>query len=547
METVFQVIVIGGIGLIAYWWANQGLFSAMLHFLCVVLAGVITFAFWEPLVVNVLLRNSWFDNYAWGASFIALFILSLVLLRLAFDRLIPNNVDMNNGANLVFGGLFGVASGILSVGMALIGMGHLQSNRELMSFSGYVRSPEGVSAESELWVPAHTWTVKFYEFLSKNSMYPTGFGTPLAKINPDLDKQSFALIRDSYKDGRARITTPPNSVSVSGVWRTPDRIVVGLSFDVAAFDFATQLTVSKSQVRLLSYRTGRINDPMTVGYPDRWTQAVQSGSSERWQTYLFDDPSHFATSMAGQQRTTVYFEFPTGREYGKIESNSTPLFVQVKGLRIPLPRTNLIEVEPQSLVGLRVSGFNTQYQPLPDDPNAPMVKADDIEINDSISPLAISINALRGLSANEERMLTEGQQSFRRGGDRPSRENRINGIFATPGARIVKVNVSRDSSATIHGPAFDGRIDPNAKPVLIDSFGRQYFPKGYILDRTVDQEVDILLTPGNPITTIARLPNLPSSNTNKLWLVFEVTTGATITSFRLDDFTVVRANLVVNP
>ncbi|MCH6580556.1 MAG: hypothetical protein IH802_09370, partial [Nitrospinae bacterium] len=65
---VFNIIVVTLVLLIGYWWANQGLFSAILHLLCVIAAAAITLAVWELLTVRVLLRVNTFDNYAWGAT-----------------------------------------------------------------------------------------------------------------------------------------------------------------------------------------------------------------------------------------------------------------------------------------------------------------------------------------------------------------------------------------------------------------------------------------------------------------------------------------------
>ncbi len=547
METVFQVIVIGAVALITYWWANQGLFSALLHFLCVVMAGVITFAFWEPLVVGALLKNSWFDNYAWGSSFIAIFALSLVGLRVAFDKLVPNNVDMPNNVNLLFGGVFGFGSAVLSVGMTLLGLGMLQSHSVIMGFTGTTRSTDlraSVDNDVQLWVPVHTWTTQFFEFLSAGSMYPTGFREPLKQYFPDLDKHSWHLVRDTFKDGQSRITLPPESVNIVGVWRTDERVVVGVKFLVSAFDRADQLIISKSQVRLLAYRNGRTSDPVSVGHPDRWTQQVQG---ERWNTYLFDDPSHYATSIPGQQESTVYFEFPVGQGYGFIERGSTPQYVQVKGLRFRLPAVE--DLESTALAGLRMSGFNQTFEPLEDDPTAPMVRGTDIEISNTIFPLAVSINSLRSIEANEERFLTNGFQAFVKGAERGNRDTRIVGIYSSPGAKVIKVNVSRDSTCSIFDEVLLNRAggEEGAAPVLIDSLGRRYFPKGYILDLSVEREVHINLQPGSPITSVADLPRLPTSNANKMWLLYEVTEGVTLTSFRLNELTVARCNIVVNP
>ncbi len=45
MITSFNLLIFAMVGLIGYWWANQGVFSGLLHLLCVVVAGAIAFAF----------------------------------------------------------------------------------------------------------------------------------------------------------------------------------------------------------------------------------------------------------------------------------------------------------------------------------------------------------------------------------------------------------------------------------------------------------------------------------------------------------------------
>ena len=57
MIYVFNIAVILMVGLIAYWWGNQGLLSAILHLVCVVIAGAVAFAVWEPITVSFLLRG----------------------------------------------------------------------------------------------------------------------------------------------------------------------------------------------------------------------------------------------------------------------------------------------------------------------------------------------------------------------------------------------------------------------------------------------------------------------------------------------------------
>ena len=56
-----NILIIGFVVLIAYWWANQGVFSALLHLIAVILAGAVALAVWEPLT-TVLLTGNAFDD-----------------------------------------------------------------------------------------------------------------------------------------------------------------------------------------------------------------------------------------------------------------------------------------------------------------------------------------------------------------------------------------------------------------------------------------------------------------------------------------------------
>src|SRR5436190_8436030 len=98
MIAIFNIVIILLVLLIAYWWANQGLFSAILHLVCVVIAGAITLSVWEPLTVGLLLRGNGFDDYAWGVSFIGIFAISLLILRVIMDKTIGANVTIPNWA-----------------------------------------------------------------------------------------------------------------------------------------------------------------------------------------------------------------------------------------------------------------------------------------------------------------------------------------------------------------------------------------------------------------------------------------------------------------
>jgi hypothetical protein len=54
MTIIFNLLIIGLVLLIAYWWANEGLFSSFLHLICVITAGTIALAVWEPITMSML-------------------------------------------------------------------------------------------------------------------------------------------------------------------------------------------------------------------------------------------------------------------------------------------------------------------------------------------------------------------------------------------------------------------------------------------------------------------------------------------------------------
>ncbi len=215
MIIVFNILICALLLMIAYWWANQGLFSAILHLLCVIAAGAITLAFWEPLVAGVLLRGNDFDNYVWGICFILLFAVTLFLLRLATNKLIPANVDVPHWANLACGFPVGAAAAVLTLGMTVIGVGFIQSHREILGFVGYGRSErDGRPTDlGGMWLPVHQWTSDFYGWLSVTSLRT---GQPLRHYYPALYQQS-SLVRDAYAKGRGQLSLQPSEAEITTV------------------------------------------------------------------------------------------------------------------------------------------------------------------------------------------------------------------------------------------------------------------------------------------------------------------------------------------
>ncbi len=534
MTIVLNIVIILLVLLIAYWWANQGLFSAILHLLCVVVAGAVALAVWEPLTTGLLLRGNAFDDYAWGISLTGVFIITLLILRVTMDKTIPANVALPSWANLTFGFIVGAAAGILTMGMFIIGAGHIPAGKEIMGFQGAARSDRGGKVEelARLWAPVHEWTYDFYGWLSVTSLYPTFNDTPLRHLAPDLHLQAVSLLRDSALDGRGKFSLMPDAATIDRVMWSPDanRYGVQVSFKSLSRDYGGMLTLSASQIRLIAPPSSRSDSrEAKTAHPIEWTQ--YSG------TYRFDDVTHYATSQPGQIESTMTFVFDA-----RDISPNIPQYIQIRGTRFRLPRPNTpgwVEVDASQLG----SSGTPATQQTQISANAISIQEAVRQTND-IRPVTSSINTKPSGIQVEERYIAGGDGIFTRGGDMIiSRNLRLEGILEPTGTRIVQVDVSRGTSlADIYGPVRQ-QVGEDARPILVDTLGRTYPPIGFIHEMP-DGKTRIKVDFERQIQA-GDIPVLPSAGTHKLRMLYAVTEGATIVGFKLGDATIGTCNLLV--
>ncbi len=538
MITTFNLVIFALVGLIGYWWATQGVFSALLHLLCVIVAGAIAFAFWEPLTVGLLLRGSQFDNFAWGVSLIGLFVVPLFILRLATNKLVPANIDLPHWANLTFGFPIGAASGVLTVGMILLGAGFIQSQRDVFGYTGTVRNPDKLGQITHvgprLVLPVHQLTSEFFSWLSVTSL---STGQPLRQNYPDLHKVSGSEFRDSYLNGLGQVTIPPNAVTIRSATICPDlnRCAVRVKFAAEARDFGMQLTLSSAQVRLVSKANGQRRP--YVAHPQKWSQPTKNGSTA---LYPFDDSSNYATTVPGQESAIMEFDFP----WPSAQAGG-PAFIQIKGVRFNLPRPEVVSgPEYEGRLGSSGSVQVSNAAPAAFVGGGQLVTGTDIQITYSIRPISASKNQLPGdIQVDDKGFITDGYGEFKPGGTRPARMLRLKGIVESEGTKIVQLTVWRGSAGDIFNPALRKQAGDNASLTLVDSLGRIYRPIGYIYDR--GDSVDLSLTPRQPIRTVAELPQLSASGGRKLRLIFRVTEGVQLVGLRLGDIPVASCDLTV--
>jgi hypothetical protein len=552
MDIVFNILVIGFIGLIAYWWANQGLFSATLHFVCVFCAGVLAFASWEP-IVGLLLTQRWMEPYALGVGLLLPFAVYLFALRLIADKLAPDNLNFPQLINLSVGGGVGALAGILTVGIALIGVGHIHSSSELLGVTGAARTNRAKGqpdlAVSTLWLPVHSWTAEAYSWLSEKSMGPTlGRGDTLASLHPNLGEQAMALQRDTYeKSGRiARTVAGNNSLRIDKVLFVPEyqlprggpfrAYVVDFHFDSGATTEGQGFAVSASQLRLIGAAEGANT---RVAYPIGWSQPNAGGGRS---FYMFDDAKNYISAPPGTTTLDVTLVFDTNGW------QQHPRFLHAMGRRLALPAFDQSGSTMQDAVTMQL-GSAAGGVSIP--ASVAVMSPDDLTVNDSIMPANVNLNNLGAMDVKDDRFLFKGLGDYTVGGFAGNKSVMVKGVWAPPNTRVVRLNISRKkSSVDVWNDRNKDREEAgdDAKLMLVDDLGRVYNAIGYIhVENASERRVSIRLDRDGNYHKINSFPNLASAGGDDLFALFTPAVGRKIVGVKLGDKWIAKASLDVIP
>lgn len=546
MIVFLNILIVGIALLIAYWWANQGAFSAFLHLACVVAAMAMSFALWE--VVAARLFATGLQDYALGISLLGLFAVFLFIFRLAADRLVPANLNFRPGVNYLAGGLFGGLAGVATVGMVLLGAGYMQGTTDLLGYGGWQRSTQSPGrpaawAGQPLWVPAHEWVAAGFGHLSSTSLAPEFASVSLRNRRPHIDRESFGELRDSFQ-GRSKVGIDPAQVTLLGaisssraplpqkLGGTQAVLAVGVKFDKGAFDKGERFTLSPSQVRLIADTPPRTTAP-TV-HPFAWTADVRGGVRG---AFPFDDKNFHATNVPGQQSVTVWLLFKESELRGY-----KARFISIKGVRFRLPAVN--EVQPTEVIA-RVLGSEAMKPPQ-FDPRLPTLAGNTVRIHRGIDPVQASYNELQGMKETD-RWLTEGRATFPSASRRRiSRDLVLQGIFEPEGTRVIRLDVSRNRSQLNIWDSLERRQVGDGVPVtLVDEVGQTYAPIGFLWVRNTDGQVEILVDPVRGVPRLAEIPAMSASGNDELYLIYRVTIGSTVKAVRLGEVQVANADLAV--
>jgi hypothetical protein len=529
---LLSVVVILFVALLAFWWAQQGMFGALLHLALTIVAGVIAFALWEPLAYGFFLE--WFPEAAWAAALMLPFGLSLWLLRIAFDKLVIGNVYFNPNLDRLLGGLLGALSGILTTGLCVIGL-QMSGMPSLLGHRICALDAAGaVVRQSPLILPVDSLAADFFSALAAGPFAPILADSSLASIHPDLAAQA-SLHHQSVDTGSRRAIRPSvvsvmsDSVlklaeippklaeSVKPAKSAPHLAVVGVrvvtknSQGTGAADDDGIYRAARNQVALAYARKGA--SATELAYPLGY---IQNG---QFATLL--GKGDFAYSAGGAAEALHHFLFP-------VPSDAEFRFIRVKGVRLDLKTpsgdaANLAKLltydaSAAADVGASSSSSNVDY----------------LRVSDLL-PHPANSNLLSGVKlSDDKKAVASGKASVESDPTLLGNRLAVMRVFAPASARIVQLDLGDADQPESLLSRIRAAAKPDSKaPALFDAGGAAYHAVGFsfvgksVYRFNVDQS--------RSIQALADLGLQELRPGEKLVLYYQVAPNTTLTALDLGD------------
>jgi len=593
---IMNLIVIVFVLSIIYAWMIRGIFSSLIHLLCVIVAGAIAFAFWERLAVMLIEMSpergffSFIESVAWGVALVVPFAVSLVVLRLITDKLVSGNLRNTGVVDYAGGAVCGAATAVISAGILVLGIGSMRVKSDFMGYQPMWYSTDRATGsgalvkEESLWIPVDQITAMFYSKLSSGSMSTS---EPLSKWYPELHLAGFSA-RVSPGDGKGRNAISPDAFSVKSSYTVgntngsektsellkdkasaqsqkyldinsepvPTGHLAGfvINFEPGAKERGKkggQLVVSNGQYRLLIEDNNDKGKTVSV-----FPVAVISESSEpnefgRWR---FDSNDVFITSVGGKSRVTMAFEYviPTG---------FSPIALYVKNIRIdttkladPIEYADTTQRDRIVRTGSILKGESSNRMLKKDDMvvfNTEDNSDSTVRKNFRIGQMMGSQIAKRGMTLDSENDIVDGEGTWDIKNEvgrknTPNDKNlRVDRYARGKGQAVIRIDMSADTAFGLFSEA--ARDAATDEPfLLIDKSGNEYEAIGF--EYTDSKVYHARYTRGSTLSGIEDTPNLSRSRSDqKLILLFVVTTGVDIQYFTVGDLALAEFVPVVTP
>lgn len=587
-----NILVVIFVLAIGYAWMVRGIFNAMIHALCAFIAGAIAFAFWEPLALMLVKASpergffSFLESIAWGIALIVPFAVSMLLLRIATDKLIPNNIRNNTMVDYAGGAVFGISTGVISAGILVIGIGNMRLSTEFLGYQPlYYSADRATGAGSlvksdKLWVPVDSIVSKAYGNLSVGAMSSE---QPLAYWYPELELTGFAsrvspdgmgrnaLRTEDFNVRGTYIVGPESGVKADELLKiegrsesqryvdiNEEKVSTGRIFGyVVEFEAgakergergAGQLIVSNGHVRLLAEDAS--GETFTIFPSAVISESSEPGQFGRWR---FDANDVYISSTGGKSKVPMAFEYlvPTG---------STPVALFVKNIRVSTDELSKPVNYPSVARRDRVvrTGSILKGQ-------APEIEYDDkyavtytsqgndenfFDVSARMMDVLGMQSARRGFTVDDNQLVVGGQgiwdvkTEVGRQNAGNSKKLRVERYAIADDQSLLKLDVSANSPFGLLSEAAQiAPLDQSIK--VIDTQGNEYEAIGYEYRDTT--EMRIRFTLGNTLSGLEDTPSLSTTRADqRMRLVFVVTKGVQIDKFVIGETLIARFNPAID-
>jgi hypothetical protein len=572
---------------IALAWLRFGLWSAFLHMLCVLVAGALAFALWEPIAYVLLgAGQEWLVDSAWAISLALPFVIMLLIIRVACDKIIRANLKVPGIANYIGGGLFGFIAGTISIGILTISLGYLRVEPEFMGYKpvDYNNSNGSIVQKDSLIYPVDRITAALYGKLSEGTFRPTGSSDTLARWRPEV-VNTGGMLRTNFEEGTSRNTATPDSFDFVTRYRfeaptskelltdaidpnggtkprneeqkfttldgTPitDGVIEGfvVKFKAGAKEQSGRIVIGAGQVQLV------VEDPTdsskTMALNPLAVISQASGDKPTLGRWRFDAANTFISTPSGRDESPMAFEF-------LVPKGANPIGLYVKNVRHDLtnakPSVTFKSQKERDAAAINGSIVNAGGVGAGGALNrtgaaifnkAKWQGEELVSIKDALPfSLTLQKDILKGLLLNDANMVIGGglakfSQNDLKGTQGLDQKLLVRRFEQPDDAVIVHVIVDRRNTAFGFLSDATTGVDWAKAPLLVDNNGATYSAVGFGY-RPGAQETWIYYDPSSPIANRNdhEMPTISRSQPDQqLVLIFRVSKGVKIKSFAIGD------------
>lgn len=153
MLVIFSILVILIVG---YAHCREGLFIASTMLVNVLLSGLLTFTFWEPVAdeLDILFAGTMLAGYEDVFVLTLLFTVFLIVIRMISHKLVPVQTEFPGYVQQVGGGVFGLVTGYLVAGFLVCVLQTLPWHEHFLEFRPRA---EGETGMRRVLPPDRVW------------------------------------------------------------------------------------------------------------------------------------------------------------------------------------------------------------------------------------------------------------------------------------------------------------------------------------------------------------------------------------------------------